>query len=243
MTASADAPLNTTGLEARSLDIPVSDMSVRISQPDLGQVISSADAAHYEARFLVSSSKADPLLVGRPESEALVIAVALDGGRPRRLALGHAAITLRELLRVDEQLTEGEHWLFAAPLPATGVPEPAPGSPRSAVARRFFVGEPKSAVSGASGAVWLLAPEGTYNGEDAKNVVFDCFAFNATGVALATQPTIALSGPGISGEVRRASPFSLGTLPSGDYDVRASTPSASSVATRFTINRELSRSP
>ncbi|HEX3855402.1 MAG TPA: hypothetical protein VHW01_30780, partial [Polyangiaceae bacterium] len=207
MSTSADAPLNTTGLLTRSLDIPVSNMSVRISQPDLGQVIPSADASRYEARFVVSASKTDPLLVGRPDSEALVVAVALDAGRPRRVALGRAAITLSELLRVDEQLTDGEHWLFAAPLVASGVPEPRKGSPRSAVARRFFVGTVPSDHVQASGAVWLLAPEGTYNELSAGNVVFDAFAFNATGMPLATEPTLALSGPGVSGELRLASPF------------------------------------
>jgi hypothetical protein len=243
MIASADAPLNTTGLPTRSLDVPVSNMSVRISQPDLGQVIPSADAARYEARFVVSSSKTDPLLVGRPDSEALVVAVALDNGRPRRVALGRAAIPLSELIRVDEELTDGEHWLFAAPLPVSGVPEPAKGSPRSAVARRFFVGKGPSDPAEASGAVWLLAPDGTYNGSYAGNVVFDAFAFNGAGIALASEPTIALRGPGVSGEVRLASPFAIGKLANGDFDVKASAPGANPASVRFTVNSELSGRP
>ena len=240
--ASADAPLNTTGLETRSLDIPISNMSLRISQPDLGQVIPSADAGRYEARFVVSASKVDPLLAGRPASEASVFAVALDGGRPRRVALSHAAITLSELIPVDAELTDGEHWLFAAPLPAGGVPEPSKGSPRSAVARRFFVGKVPSDHSQASGAVWLLAPDGTYNGPSG-DVVVDAFAFSATGMPLATEPTISLSGPGVSGEVRAASPFAIGKLANGDFDVQASAPSARPVTVRITINRELSVQP
>jgi len=243
MSATADAALNSTGLLTRSLDIPVSNMSVRISQPELGQVIPNADAARYEARFVVSSSKTDPLLVGRPDSEALVVAVALDGGRPRRVALGRAAVTLGELIRVDQELTEGEHWLFAAPLPASGVPAPAAGSPRSAVARHFFVGKVPSDHADASGAVWLLLPDGTYNGPYAGNVVFDAFAFNATGMPLATLPTIALSGPGVSGEVRLASPFAIGKFGNGDFDVKASAPSANPISIRFTINSELSEHP
>jgi hypothetical protein len=243
MIASVDAPLNSTGLLTRSLDIPLSNMRVRISQPDLGQVIPSADAARYEARFVVSSSKTDPLLVGRPDSEALVVAVALDGGRPQRVALGRAAITLGELIRADEELAEGEHWLFAAPLPASGVPAPAAGLPRSAVARHFFVGKVPSDHAEASGAVWLLAPDGTYNGKYAGNVVFDAFAFNATGMPLAALPTIALSGPGVSGEVRVASPFAIGKFANGDFDVKASSASAKPVSIRFTINSELSGHP
>ncbi|HEX7452459.1 MAG TPA: hypothetical protein VF294_09255 [Polyangiaceae bacterium] len=243
MLASADAPLNTTGLETRSLDIPISNMSLRISQPDLGQVIPSADAGRYEARFVVSASQADPLLLGRPDSEAFVVAVALDSGRPRRVALGHPAITLSELIPVDAELTDGEHWLFAAPLPAGGVPEPSKGSPRSAVARRFFVGKVPSDHSQASGAVWLLAPDGTYNGPSSGDVVVDAFVFSATGMPLATEPTISLSGPGVSGEVRAASPFAIGKLANGDFDVKASAPSANPVTLRFTINRELSVQP
>jgi hypothetical protein len=243
MIASADTPLNSTGLLTRSLDIPVSNMSVRISQPDLGQVIPSADAPRYEARFVLSSSQTDPLLVGRPDSEALLVAVALDNGRPRRVALGRAAIALSELIGVDQDLTDGEHWLFAAPLLASGVPAPAPGSPRSAVARRFFVGKVPSDPAAASGAVWLLAPDGTYNGPSSGNVVFDAFAFNATGMPLATLPTIALSGPGVSGEVRLASPFAIGKFANGDFDVKASAASANPVSIRFTINNELSVHP
>src|SRR5450631_285153 len=243
MLASADAPLNTTGLATRSLDIPISNMSLRISQPDLGQVIPSADAGRYEARFVVSASQADPLLLGRPDSEAFVVAVALDSGRPRRVALGRPAITLSELIPVDAELTDGEHWLFAAPLPAGGVPEPSKGSPRSAVARRFFVGKVPSDHSQPSGAVWLLAPDGTYNGPSSGEVVVDAFAFSATGMPLATEPTISLSGPGVSGEVRAASPFAIGKLPNGDFAVKASAPSANPVAIRVTINRELSVQP
>jgi hypothetical protein len=243
MATSMDAPLNTTGLSTSSLEIPISSISLRISQPDLGQIIPSAAAARYEARFVVNSSKADPLLAGEPESEALVVAVALDNGRPRRVALSRAAITLRELVAADQELSDGEHWLFAAPLPARGVPAPAPGAPRSAVARRFFVGKVTRADSGASGALWLLSPEGTYNGPSATSVVVDAFAFDAAGESLSTRPTVALRGPGISGEVRLASPFAIGKFSSGDYDSTASAPGANPVSTRFTINRELSVHP
>ncbi|HEY3669261.1 MAG TPA: hypothetical protein VGL19_24855 [Polyangiaceae bacterium] len=235
--------MNTTGLTAGSLDVPLSDMSVQISQPDLGQIIPRADAARYEARFLLTVSNSDPLVVGRPESEAPVVAVALDGGRPRRVASARAAITLGELIRADEQLADGEHWLFAAPFSALGVPERAPGSPRSALARRFFVGNVGRTDAGASGAVWLLSPEGTYNGGYAKNITIDAFAFDALGRALTTRPTISLNGPLVAGEVRLTSPFGIGELTSGDYEVRASAPGASTVTTHFTINRELSVGP
>lgn len=243
MSASSDAVLNTTGLTVRSLDVPVSDMSVQISEPDLGQVIPSADAVRYEARFAVTASKSDPLVAGLPESEALVVAVALDSGRPRRVAPARAAIALGELIAVDEQLADGEHWLFAAPLPVSGVPTPAPGSPRSAVARRFFVGKLGRADAAASGAVWLLSPEGTYNGPYVESVIFDAFVFDGAGHALTARPTISLNGPGVSGEMRLASPFAIGKLTSGDYEVKASAPGASTRTSRFTINRELSVHP
>jgi hypothetical protein len=89
----------------------------------------------------------------------------------------------------------------------------------------------------------LLSPEGTYNGPYAENVRIDAFAFDALGKSLATRPTITLDGPGVSGQVRLLSPFAIGKVASGDYEVTTSAPGANPVTTRFTINRELSVRP
>jgi hypothetical protein len=242
MVASADAPLNSTPLLAHTLDAPISNMSVGITHPDLGEVIPSADAAHYDVRLAIDVPEADPLVAGVPEIEAFFVEVALDGERPRRLTRARPSVALGELLRADAVLSEGEHWLFAAPVPARGVPRRAPGVPRSAVARRFFLGRVPEDRSGPSGAVWLRSPTGTYNGPN-SGLLFDAFAFSATGAALEAPCTIALSGPGAAGELRLLAPFLTSELASGDYEVKVSAPAASPVSVRFTVNGELSGRP
>jgi hypothetical protein len=242
MMASADAPLNSTPLLAHTVEAPLSNMSVGITHPDLGEVIPAAGAARYDVRLAIDVAEADPLVVGVPELEAFSVEVALDGERPRRLTRARPSVALGELLRADAVLSEGEHWLFAAPVPARGVPRRASGGPRSAVARRFFVGRVPDGRSGPSGAVWLRSPAGTYNGPN-SGLIFDAFAFSATGAALETPCTIALSGPGASGELRLPAPFLTSALASGDYLVMVSAPAASPVSVRFTVNSELSGRP
>ena len=233
---SAEAPLNSTQLVVEPLATPSSKMSVHFATPDLGQTIPEARAAEFEVRLTAESA----------EGDALGIDVALDGERPRRLSVASPALALGALLRPDAPLTAGDHWLFAAPVLASGlVPQPGPGLPRAAVARRFFVAKVPDESGGPSGAVWLRKPDGTYNGSASAHVVFDSFAFNATGALVETPCTIALAdgAPGTSGELRQLAPFSVRDVPSGEYALSVSAPRARAVSLRFTVNRELGGGP
>jgi hypothetical protein len=231
---SAPPPVNDTPLSVEPLTSPISKMSVRFLAPELDEAIAIGDPRAYQVR----------LLADLPEADALGIDVALDDERPRRVVPAQAVITLGQLTRVEAELALGEHWLFAAPVLASGlVPRVAAGSRRAAVARRFFIGKSAHDSAGPSGAVWLRKPEGTYNGAAAEHVVFDAFSFDAAGVALEAPCTITLSAPGGAGDMRLPAPFSVRALHSGDYGVTVSAPAARSSALRFTVNRELGDSP
>lgn len=170
--------------------------------------------------------------------------VSLDAGRPRRLPLTEPSITLAELLSEDSELGKGSHWLFVAPVLASGVvPRSEPAGARVAKARRFFVGKSADEASGPSGAVWLRKPEGSYNGsQNADSVMFDAFAFSALGEPLEAPVTITLRSPHVSGQLQLASPFLLHRLLSGNYQVSVSALGATSTS-HFTVNRELGGGP
>ncbi|MEO8899926.1 MAG: hypothetical protein ABI627_00245 [Polyangiaceae bacterium] len=128
---------------------------------------------------------------------------------------------------------------------AAGAAAGAPRLPRSAVARRFFVGKVAEHSGGPSGALWLRKPEGTYNGSASARVVFEPFAFSATGALVAAPCTIALAAgaPDASGELRQPAAFSVQNMPSGECAVSVSAPRARAVSLRFTVNHELGGGP
>jgi hypothetical protein len=229
---SADAPVNSTPLRIEPLVNPSSKTRVRFVAPEAAEVISVPKA------YLVRVA-ADAL-----DADALGVDLALDSGRPRRLAPARNEIALGELVPADADLGLGEHWLFAAAVSASGlVPQAGPGALRAAVARRFFVGKASATGSGPSGAVWLRKPEGTYNGASSQHVLFDAFAFDAAGIPRETPINIALSAPGSSGQLRLPAPFFARDLPSGDYEVTVTAAAAPQTSRRFTVNRELGGGP
>jgi hypothetical protein len=222
--------VNTTQLVVDPVTSAISKMSVRFATPELGQSLTAADPRAFQVRVVVVA----------PEPNALGVDVALDDQRPRRLSAAEPFVTLGQLTPADGEVLLGEHWLFAAPVLASGlVPRATATAPRAAVARRFFVGTAPQDRSGPSGAVWLRKPEGTYNGPNARAVVFDAFSFSATGAPLELASTIELKSGHLAGELRLRAPFFVREVPSGDYEVTASAASAAPRVTRFTVNREL----
>jgi len=213
------------------LESPLSKASLYFAAPELGAHITSADPRSYRVHVISDALGAD--VVG--------LDVALDSGRARRVSVTDPTIALGELLSADAELTAGAHWLFAAPVLASGlVPRTAPGGPRTARARRFFVGQSGSDAAESNGAVWLRKPEGTYNGvKDSEAVVFDAFTFSGHGTQIDTPCTIILRSPAVNGQLQLGSPFVLRNVPSGTYEVVASAASARASTTRFTVNREL----
>ncbi len=231
------APLNTAGLRVDSIAAAISPMSVRFATPELGNGDLGAAPNSFEVRLLVDA----------PEADALGIDVALDDQRPRRLPSTRPATTLGQLMQVDGTLSPGEHWLFAAPVLASGVvPRRRADAPPSAVARRFFVANLPDGAPGAArygGAVWLRRPEGTYNGPSSQRLLFDLFSFDATGAALATPCTVVIDALGAGGKLRLATPFALLDVPSGEYRVTVSAPAARPATYVFTVNHELGGGP
>lgn len=228
---------NGTTLVAEPLPSPTSAIAVRFQTPELAQEIAPDTAEAFEVR-----------LAREPSAEAESLTeVALDAGRPRRLSAAQSSITLGQLLAAGSELGAGEHWLFAAAVVGSGtglVPRSAPGQPRAATARRFFIGKRPASAMGPTSAIWLRAPEGTYNGvEAAARVLFDVFVFSASGAPLDSAYTIALHGPKVDGELRLPSPFSVRDVPSGAYRVVISAPSAAPSEAHFSINRELGSAP
>jgi hypothetical protein len=219
---------NSTQLRAEAVDSPRSRAALAILAPALGEHL-LAEARSY--RVQLRTEAVDP--------DILALEVSLDAGRPRRVSLAEPSITLGELLSEDSELETGSHWLFAAPVSASGlVPRTTPSSPRTAKARRFFVGKTAD-EAGPSGAVWLRTPEGTYNGvKSSEAVIFEAFVFSALGEPIDAPCAIELRSPKVSGQLQLASPFVLHDVPSGVYDVSASA-LGSTTSTRFTVNREL----
>ncbi|MEO6598432.1 MAG: hypothetical protein ABIQ16_01070 [Polyangiaceae bacterium] len=234
--SSASTPvLNGTTLVAEALPSPTSAVHLYFATPELAEQIPIEAPGSYQVRLLCDVAGEEPALID----------VALDGGRPRRLAGPLATIALGQLVAADAELVPGLHWLFAAPVLGSGlVPRRAAGAPRSAVARRFFVGKREASGSPSTGAVWLRKPEGTYNGAAAAHdVLFDVYVFSAAGAPLDVQYTLTLHGPNLNGDLRFPSPFTVHDVPSGDYEVLTSAPTAKSLSTRFTVNRELGGTP
>ena len=213
------------------LDTPVSKATVSFVAPELGEHVVLADPRGYRVQVISDAAGAD----------IVAVELALDSGRPRRLAATQANITLGELLSEDAELAPGSHWLFAAPVLASGlVPRAAASGARAAKAHRFFVGKTADEAAGPSGAVWLRRPEGNYNGAKSSDAVtFDAFVFSALGAESDAPCTITLRSPRTNGRLQLTSPFVLHDLPSGVYEVSASAPPASIRMTHFTVNREL----
>jgi len=174
-------------------------------------------------------------------ADIVALEISLDAGRPRKLSSAEPFIALGELLSEDSQLAPGSHWLFAAPVLASGlVPRSLSGGSRVAKARRFFVGKSADEGAGPSGSVWLRKPEGSYNGSKSSgSLTFDAFVFSALGEPVEVPSTIALRSPKINGQLQLSSPFLLHEVPSGLYEVTVSAPRASPRTTLFTVNREL----
>jgi len=214
------------------LDSPLSTASLQFVTPELGEHVMSADPRSYRVRLI--SDAALPDIIG--------LELSLDAGRPRRVSLAEPTIALGELLKADVALVPGAHWLFAAPVTASGlVPRAASGGPRAAKARRFFIGKTSGEAAGPSGAVWLRRPDGSYNGaKNSESVVFDAFVFSALGTQSDTPYTITLESPAVSGQLRLTSPFVLHEVPSGLYQVSVEAVAATTHMTHFTVNRELS---
>ena len=232
---SAEPVQNSTQLRADRLDSPLSPASLSFATPELGEHLMNADPRSYRVRLV--SAAVGPEIVG--------LELSLDAGRPRRVSLAEPSLTLGELLSEDAVLAQGAHWLFAAPVLASGlVPRAAAGGPRAAKARRFFIGKTPDEAAGPSGAVWLRKPEGSYNGpKPSESVLFDAFVFSALGAALDAPCTISLRSPRVSGQLSLSSPFAVHEVPSGVYEVSVSAASASTSTGHFTVNRELVGGP
>lgn len=232
---SAEPVQNSTQLRADALESPRSVASLYFAAPELGQHLLTDDPRSY--RVHVISDAVGPEVVG--------LELALDTGRPRRVSLTEPTITLGELLSEDTELAPGSHWLFAAPVLASGlVPRAAEGNARAAKARRFFIGKTADEAAGPSAAVWLRRPEGSYNGaKNSESVIFDAFVFSALGVQIDAPCTITLKSAAVSGQLSLASPFVVHEVPSGVYEVSASATAASPRTTHFTVNRELGGEP
>jgi hypothetical protein len=233
--ATAQPVRNSTKLRADLLDSPLSPASLYFAAPELGERLMLAEPRSY--RVHVVSNAVGP--------DAIGLEVSLDAGRPRRLPLAEPTITLGELLSEDAELGAGAHWLFAAPaLPSGLVPRAASGAPLAAKARRFFIGKTADEAAGASGAVWLRRPDGSYNGlKNSESVVFEALVFSALGVPIDSPCAISLRSSTVSGQLLLASPFVLHEVPSGVYEVNASAPAAGTSTTHFTVNRELGGGP
>jgi hypothetical protein len=222
---------NSTNLQAEVLASPLSAAQVDFAAPELGEHLTVADAPGFRVRVLAGA--AGPDVVG--------LELSLDAGRPRRLPLADSTITLGDLLSADSELLPGAHWLFVAPVSASGlVPRAVPAGPRVAKARRFFIGNAPNEAAGPSGAVWLRKPEGSYNGaHSSESVLFEAFVFSALGAPIDTPCTITLRSPAVNGQLSLASPFVLQQVPSGVYEVSVSAMTAQASTTYFTVNREL----
>jgi hypothetical protein len=224
-------PHNNTGLAVEPLVTPISEASIRIAQPSPHAQILLAAARSYDVHW-----SAEHL-----DSDSLGVDIAVDAYRPRRLPASQSLIKLGLLVPAGAELAAGEHWLFAAPISASGlVPQPAAGAPRAAVAVSFSIGD-AAPTEPIKGAVWLRKPEGTYNGPSSERVLFDALAFSADGAPSAASCVIQLGGSG-AGQLDFPAPFSVLALPGGEYQISATASGvAASTARAFTVNPELGR--
>jgi hypothetical protein len=229
--ATAQPVPNSTQLRAEPIHSPQSQTALAFVAPDLGEHLLLAEPRSYRIRL--SGEALGP--------DVVALEVSLDAERPRRLSLAEPSITLGELSSEDSALAPGSHWLFAAPVQASGlVPRARSGGRSVAKARRFFIGQSADEAAGPSGAVWLRKPDGSYNGaKNADSLLFDAFVFSALGEPLDAPSTITLRSPQVSGQLQLPSPFLVHEVPSGVYEVSVSAASASTRTTHFTVNREL----
>jgi len=227
---SAVPVVNSTALRAESIDSPKLQTVLTFAAPELGEHLMLAEPRSF--RVQLSRPVVAP--------EVVAVEVSLDAGRPRRLPLTESSVTLGELLSEDHELAPGSHWLFAAPVVASGLsPRASSSGAPLARARRFFVGKSADEAAGSSGAVWLRTPAGSYNGpKNSDSVTFDAFVFSALGEPMDVPYTISLRSPKVSGQLQLASPFVLHDVPSGGYEVSLSA-LGFSATTRFIVNREL----
>jgi len=229
--ATRKAPLNTTALAVEPATVPLSQGRVRFVAPLAGERIAAEQAQTYELRW--SSEQLD--------ADALGLDIALDGNRPRRLPVAQSSTPLSSLVPVSEVLSPGRHWLFLAPVAASGViPRRAADGLRSAMAVEFQVGA-GPVTSAGKGALWLRKPDGTYNGPASEHVLFDAQAFAENGSPVAESCTFSLRGPA-TGELGVSAPFFLPALASGDYEIEAVASGFESFPPRrVTVNAELGR--
>jgi len=203
---------------------PISAMRVSFQTPSFDEVLE----LNRDPEVRVSADALD--------ADALGVDVALDDERPRRLTTTRA-IALRALLRPDLELTPGEHWLFAAPVAASGlVPVRSAEATRSAVARRFFWGKRPDAPN-AEGPLWIRKPEGSYDAAGSRRVLCDVLAFSAQGEVRAQAPALRLERP--AARIPADSPGFLHDLASGEYRISAALPGYRSASLAFTVNAEL----
>jgi len=206
------------------------------------QIVLTFAAPELGEHLMLAEPRSFRVQLSRPIAapEVVAVEVSLDAGRPRRLPLTESSVTLGELLSEDSELAPGSHWLFAAPVVASGLsPRATSSGARVAKARRFFVGKSADEAAGPSGAVWLRTPSGSYNGlRNSESVTFDAFVFSALGEPMDVPCTIGLRSPKVSGQLQLPSPFVLHDVPSGGYEVSLSA-LGFSATTRFTVNREL----
>jgi hypothetical protein len=198
----------------------------RVTAPKAHERIAATRAAAYPLALDVSSTPANATL-----------ALALDGGRPRPLAMFTSAPKLGDL--ADQgALADGAHVVLALFMGEGGIALAAPEGQPSSARVAFFVGDGRAAPP--LPRVACLSPWGTLYGARAKRALLDFLPLE--GVISAVEVT--LTGP--SGTRRAlaagAPPFVLGDLPSGDYEMRLDpegAPDAAAVPCVFTVNREL----
>ena len=239
--ATPPAPEEPAGLALRPLDAPTfTPANFRIVSPAPGQLVPIQGASELEVTL-------------EGPSEGMLL--ALEGHAFRRLQGNRAAVG--RLLLEDEEVAPGPHRLVAVR---------DEGGRRSVAATWFWVheGEPRAAEAPdepPGAGVVLLAPRGTFNGEQAADAVrIDAFALAPFGGAGGTDPVDAgvtlrarVVGPdGSATRETRGEPLAVLGLGSGDHRVevgRAAPADGGSpvsagpwaVATRvITVNREAS---
>jgi len=228
----AQERVDTLGVVIAPLEPPVSEASARFVSPSSGERVALSAARAYDVRWSIEHL----------DSDALGIDVALDAFRSRRLPASSSGLTLGLLVPAGEQLAAGTHWLFVAPISASGlVPRRSPAAPATAVAVRFQLGDLPVDPASARGAIWLRKPEGTLNGPSAEHVLFDVQPFAENGAPLAGPCRLVVRGP-LSGELDLDGPISALSLAAGDYELSASAAGAAPAAARLiTVNPELGR--
>lgn len=189
-------------------------------------------------RVAAAQARAYPVVVDAGTTPAnATLMLALDGARPRPLAMFTAPPKLGELSD-QAAVADGPHVLLALFLGEGGVAVGAPEGRPSSVRVSFFVGDARAVLP--LPRLACLSPWGTLYGARAAEALLDFVPLDAVTGSV----EVTLSGP--SGRRRAlaegAGPFVLGDLPSGDYEVRIDpegSPDAAAVPCVFTVNREI----